>query len=342
MKKLLLPLLVFLIASCTKGTYENPLRTSSGNLLCVADPCVYKVDDTYFLTCSAENGFTYYTSKDLVVWDSCGMLFEMPEDCNVHKMLWASEVAMHNEKFYLTFSGWDEGSKKLVTCLAISENPRGPFTLKYCPWIELENDHAIDSHLFFDTDGQSYVYFSENGPNIGEIGGGALRMAKLKEDMSSIDGEILHVNDEMQEWETRSYCRNVSCNEAPTVFMHNGIYYMTYSSNETHMGDYAVGVQTAPSPLGPWKKADYNPILQTTYDAPEKSEGGLPIVDSPGHNGIVLAPNGKDLYLIYHRHAPWVKEFPSNNRVTCLDRMWFDEEGRICTSGPSYTPQPKP
>ena len=67
MKKLLLPLLISLIASCIKGTYENPLRTSSGNLLCVADPCVYKVDDTYFLTCSAENGFTYYTSKDLVV-----------------------------------------------------------------------------------------------------------------------------------------------------------------------------------------------------------------------------------------------------------------------------------
>lgn len=329
--------------SCTKRTYTNPLRTNSGNLLYVADPCVYQVDGTYYLSCSSDEGFTYYTSQDLVTWDSCGILYRIPDNDSIRTCLWASEVCAHNGKFYLTYSGYDPRCDKLVICLAVSDSPTGPFTPAYTPWIKQEESHSIDAHIFFDTDNTPYVYFSDNGSRDEFTGGyGGLRMARLKADMSGIEGPILHVNDEMQDWEKRSFERHLSCNEGATVFLYNGTYYMTYSANETHLGDYAVGVQTAPTPLGPWKKEDYNPILQTSYDRPERSEGGLPIVSSPGHNGLVIGPNGKNMYLIYHRHAPRVSEYPSNDRVTCLDRIWIDEDGRVHTSGPSTEPQDFP
>ena len=67
---------------------------------------------------------------------------------------------------------------------------------------------------------------------------------------------------------------------------------MTYSANNTGYSHYGVGYATAKHPLGPWLKADENPILTT-----DLSKG----VSSPGHNSIVASPDGSEMFIVYHR-----------------------------------------
>lgn len=334
---LLLLCLYVAVSPVSARRYTNPLHLTNGHVMQVADPYVYEADGLYYLSASTNQGFDYYTSRDLVTWDSCGCLFRVPEQEPIRTMLWASEVGYHDGCYYLTYSGWDDRLQRLAICLAISENPKGPFRLVYSPWISLPSNNVIDAHLFWDSDDTPYVFLSENGHFDG-YGGGELRMARLKKDMSGLDGTLQPVNDERQPWELHMANPADYCNEAPEVFRYMDTYYMLYSANETHNGHYGVGVQTAPTPLGPWKKADYNPIMQTCYDGP-LSETGLPLVSSPGHCGFVLNKSHRKGYLIYHRHAPWVSGYPSNDRVTCLDRFRIDHQGRLRTQGPSCRPQ---
>ena len=60
-----------------KDTYTNPVRTTDGEVLQVADPFVYEYKGTYYMTgtTAGDCGFDYYTSKDLVTWEYGGPLF---------------------------------------------------------------------------------------------------------------------------------------------------------------------------------------------------------------------------------------------------------------------------
>ena len=61
-------------------------------------------------------------------------------------------------------------------------------------------------------------------------------------------------------------------------------------------------------------------------------------ISAPGHNSVVEAPDG-DLYIIYHRHADASCQKPNWDRVVCMDRLFFDEEGKLHTDGPSAMPR---
>ena len=109
--------------------------------------------------------------------------------------------------------------------------------------------------------------------------------------------------------------------------------YTYYGRDQSHpnMGYefYGVGVSTASHPLGPWVKYADNPLMTT-----DLSKG----ISSPGHNSLVEAPDGS-LYIVYHRHADPHCQKPNWDRVVCMDRLYFDENGKLCTDGPTNTAQ---
>jgi len=115
------------------------------------------------------------------------------------------------------------------------------------------------------------------------------------------------------------------------VLKHKGKYYMTYSANNTGAPGYGVGYAVADSPLGPWVKNPDNPILASNLEIG---------VSSPGHNSITTSPDGKELFIVYHSHAD-----PNNTRgprVVNIDRLVFDNNGRLRIVGPTRTPQALP
>lgn len=316
-------------------TYANPLRTVAGDTLRIADPFVYRHGDTYYLTGTTGNtgvpGFDFYTSDDMVTWTPRGELYRRPADHFGTDCFWAPEVKYYKGRFYMTYSCLDAERGILLTCLAVSEQPDGPFRDLYAPWFAPEYS-AIDCHIFVDDDPQAtpYLYYSCNGHRDG-YAFGEIYAVRLKPDLSGFDGEPELIAQASQPWElVRSDVNR--CNEGPFVVKCGGTYYMTYSANDTGYEYYGVGVATAPSPLGPWTKCADNPLMTTDVGAG---------ISSPGHNSVVESPGG-EMFIVYHRHADAQGERPSWDRVVCMDRIYVDDAGRLRVDGPTTTPQPAP
>lgn len=311
-------------------TYSNPLKTIDGAEIYVADPFVYKYDGIYYLTGTSNlpdgEGFAYYTSTDLITWEYKGVLYRKPADHIGSTAFWAPEVKYYQGKFYMTYSCYVPARGLLQTCLAVSEKPDGPFKDLHTPWFNLDYS-AIDADIFVDDDGSPYVYFSRNETR-DSLATGELYVAKLKRDLSGLDGKPVFISRASQPWEKVNWNRN-RCNEGPFVFKRKGTYYMTYSANDTGYGLYGVGVSCAKNPIGPWVKYADNPLMTTDLSKN---------ISSPGHNSIVEAPDGS-LYIVYHRHADANCQKPNWTRVLCIDRLYFDKKGKLKIAGPTSTTQ---
>ena len=107
---------------------------------------------------------------------------------------------------------------------------------------------AIDPFVFFDTDGKAYLY------HVRLDHGNRIFVAELTDDLLSMKEETarecLHAEDGWENTEKAEW----PVSEGPTVVKQGKTYYLFYSCNDYRSKDYAVGVATASSPLGPWEK----------------------------------------------------------------------------------------
>jgi beta-xylosidase len=99
------------------------------------------------------------------------------------------------------------------------------------------------------------------------------------------------------------------------MFRRNGKYYFMWSEGGWTGPDYSVAYAMADSPLGPFKRI--GKILQQD---PQVATGA-------GHHSLIKLPGQDAYYIVYHRRP--LGETDGNHRVTCMDRMEFDEQGFI-------------
>lgn len=311
--------ILFLAATLRAGdTYTNPLD------VLVADPFVLNRDGIYYLygTNDSSHGFECWTSKDLVNWKSRGHVFRREQGDWPRDKFWAPEVFEHKGKFYLHGSAvGKEHSHRLI--LTVADSPLGPFKIVAAPWFE-PKQAVIDSHVFRDQGGQLYLYYVLD---CSEQECSEIVVRKLGDDLMPLDDEIRKCLKPSQPWEGTKW------NEGPFVVRHGETYFLMYSANGFMDEFYSIGYATAKSPLGPWSKVDFNPVLSKTA-----------AVTGPGHHCVTTSPDGKELFLVYHSHQqPGGKGTWS--RQLAIDRMRFiDAAGgpRIEVAGPTSTPQPFP
>lgn len=106
---------------------------------------------------------------------------------------------------------------------------------------------------------------------------------------------------------------------------------MMYSAKYYAGPNYAVGYATAEHPLGPYTKADNNPVLQKNSDS-----GGN--VTGTGHNMVLFLEGGKEMYAVYHGRTKQT----GNNRVVFLDKIEILNDGTLVVHGPTTEPRPNP
>jgi beta-xylosidase len=135
--------------------------------------------------------------------------------------------------------------------------------------------------------------------------------------------QILSYDDDKQAWENadvNDYAQSGGekkdrrWEEGSTTFAHRAggrtTYYLTYSANNWETSAYGVGYAIADTPLGPWRKAPDNPILQ------QNARIGM---FSTGHGDIELSPDGRELFYVHHgRPSP-----TDPQRRLYTDRMRF-------------------
>ena len=151
----------------------------------------------------------------------------------------------------------------------------------------------------------------------------------MSDDLLSTEGEPVLLLTPEQKWEKTP--GDTWWNEGPEMIKHDGRYYMTYSANFFASPSYSLGYAVSDAPLGPFEKAQENPIL---------TSGLRRDVSGTGHHSFTSSPDGTQIWAVYHSHTDLTN--PSGNRKVNIDRVGFTADGKLFISGPTTAAQPAP
>lgn len=277
------------------GWYADPEGAVFGKKFWIYPTYSAPYNEQVFLDC--------FSSPDLVNWTKHSRILDTNAVPWVWRAMWAPAIVQNNGKYFLFFAGNDIQKNEEVGGIgvAVADRPEGPFK-DYLgkPLIDKFHNGAqpIDQFVFKDKDGQFYMYYG---------GWRHCNVAKLKPDFTGF--EPFADGTTFKEVTPQGYV------EGPFMFIRNGKYYFMWSEGGWTGPNYSVAYAIADSPLGPFKRI--GKILQQD---PTVATGA-------GHHSVIQLP-GKDVYyIVYHRRP--LGERDGNHRVTCIDRMEFDEQGFI-------------
>lgn len=264
-----------------------------------ADPELHVFEGRYYIypTFSAiyedQTFFDAWSSSDFVTWTKHPRILDFADiPWSTNRAAWAPTVTEHEGKYYMYFSAGDGAG----IGVAVADSPDGPFRDALGKPLISEYHHGaqpIDAHAYIDDDGQAYLYYG---------GWKHAVVVKLSLDMLGTVGEFLEITPE-------NYV------EGPFMIKRNGIYYFMWSEGSWGDASYSVAYAMSDSPLGPFTR--HGKVLESN---PE-------IATSAGHHSVLCIPGTDDWYICYHRRP--ANETARDHRVTCIEHMYFDENGEI-------------
>lgn len=241
------------------------------------------------------------------------------------KQMWAPDAAYANGRYYLYFPARDQAGVFRIG-VATSDRPEGPFKAEPAP---IAGSFSIDPCVLHDQSGGYYMYFGGlwggqlqcwRGEEFDPLGAEPLagepalcpQVAKLTSDLLGFAGEPqdLVILDETgaplkaDDHERRYF-------EGPWMHQHNGLYYFSYSTGNSHTLVYATGT----SPVGPFtfRGRILNPVIGWTT-----------------HHSIVQH-NGR-WWLYYHDAS--LSGGISHKRSVKVQELFYAEDGTILTLDP--------
>ena len=318
-------------ASIGADQFQNPVIDRN-----YADPFVLSVDGTYYAYATGDLTYNIQVSMsdDLVAWtprrEALPKLpFWQP---SAKGLTWAPEVVRTSAGYVMHYTARDVQAGRQCLAVAVAADPAGPFVdTSEAPLLcQYDLGGSIDSSPFEDADGERYLLWKSDGNCCGI----PVRffIAPLSDDGLALEGEALELEGMLvdQGWERTLI-------EAPTLWLHEGTYYLFFSANDYNSRDYAVGYATADDVLGPYTDAPENPILAT--EVPFGSPPGDPA--GPGHQSIVADDDG-DLWMAYHAwDSGLIGDRLGGRRAMWIDELVF-EDGRAVVKGPDADPQLRP
>jgi hypothetical protein len=235
-----------------------------------------------------------FSSDNLIDWTDHGVIVtqnKVPWVRPDSYSMWAPDCIFKNGKYYFYFPTAAKDTtingRGFTVGVAIADKPEGPYIPQELP---IKGIRGIDPNIFIDKDGQAYIYWS----------GGNIYGAKLKPNMTELDGEIKTIGE----------LPSKGLKEGPYLFERNGMYYMTYPhvENKIERLEYAIG----DNPLGPFKFA------------------GIIMDESPtgcwtNHHSFIQFKN--QWYLFYH-HNDYSPNFDKARSIRA-DSLSFNVDGTI-------------
>jgi beta-xylosidase len=308
--KNLIVLLLILSFSCKSEVKEESLKFSGNPLFegWYADPEAIIYGDTYWIYPTYSDSFDKqvfmdcFSSPDLINWTKHERIIDTAEVKWADSAMWAPGVIENKGKYFLFFAANDvhEGEVGGIG-VAVADQPQGPFKdLLGKPLInEIVNGaQPIDQFIFKDKDGSFLMYYG---------GWGKCNVVRLNEDFTGLipfeDGEIY------RDVTPESYV------EGPFMFIKDGKYYFMWSEGGWTGPNYKVAYAIADNPFGPFERIGV--VLEQDPD----------VATGAGHHSVLLEPKSDQYYIVYHRRP--LGETNGNHRVTCIDKMEFDEDGKI-------------
>lgn len=247
--------------------------------------------------------FDAFSSPDLVHWTKHSQILDTNGVTWARRAIWAPAVAEKNGRYFLFFGANDIQNDQQTGGIgvAVADQPGGPFK-DYLgkPLIDAFHNGAqpIDPFVFHDPDGQDYLIYG---------GWRHCNICRLKADFTGI--EPFTDGSEYKEITPKGYV------EGSVMLRRGSKYYFMWSEGGWTGPNYSVAYAMADAPTGPFTRI--GKILQQD---PKVATGA-------GHHSVIKLPGQEVYYIVYHRRP--LGETDGNHRVTCIDRMEFDEQGLI-------------
>jgi beta-xylosidase len=314
MLKNLLPCFVLLTSALPLAAQQRPVeeKARAGNPVFsgwYADPegvifgKEYWIYPTYSAPYDKQVFFDAFSSPDLVTWTKHGRILDTSAVKWARRAMWAPAIVEKDGKYYLFFSANDIQNDRQLGGIgvAVADRPSGPFRdLLGKPLIDRFHNGAqpIDQFVFKDKGDAYYMLYG---------GWRHCNIARLKPDFTGfIPGEDGTV---FKSITPEGYV------EGPFMFLKDGKYYFMWSEGGWTGPNYSVAYAIAESPFGPFKRI--GKILQQDRA----------VATGAGHHSVIHVEKSDTWYIVYHRRP--LGETDGNHRVTCIDRMYFDDQGRI-------------
>ncbi len=306
--------------------YQNPIHEV------MADPSIYYEDGVYYLF-STGDFFECYTTTDLVNYTPVGKVADT-KDLFGSSYFGGAVIHKFEDTYYLFYTTHPDQSKtNLVTCVATSDNVLGPYTQPKQTMLHetLCTKKSAGSFVMSAPDGKTYLYWYNTETGYGNnIHGAEITISDgvvtLKEET---ERRLLVATEDWEKKEENDVRGSIV--ERPTVYYHNGYYYLFYAGSHWKTS-YGEGYAVSKDPLGEFVKYENNPILNSTAS-----------LNGVGCTIMVPSPDGKELFVLYHCHYNTTTPYP---RQLCLDRIVFVDNGDDADIafivGPTATPQPYP
>lgn len=263
----------------------------------------YWIYPTYSAKYNQQVFFDAFSSPDLVHWTKHNHILDTAAVKWARRAMWAPSLIEKKGKYYLFFGANDIQNDQQYGGIgvAVANKPEGPFKDHLGkPLIDKFHNGAqpIDQFVFKDANGQHYLIYG---------GWQHCNIAKLNDDFTG----FVPYNDStiFKEITPGGYV------EGPFMFIRNKKYYLMWSEGGWTGPDYCVAYAIADNPLGPFKRI--GKILQ--QDAK--------IATGAGHHSVIKIPKQDKWYIVYHRRP--LTETDGNSRETCIENMYFDEQGFI-------------
>jgi beta-xylosidase len=243
-----------------------------------------------------------FSSSDLVNWTKHPRIIDTAAVKWAKKAMWAPSVIKKNGKYYLFFGANDVHEGEIGGIgVAVADKPEGPFKdLLGKPLIGTIHNGAqpIDQYVFQDKDGQYYMMYG---------GWGHCNLVRLNDDFTALvphpDGTIY------KEITPPGYV------EGPIIFTRNNKYYFMWSEGGWTGPNYSVAYAMGDSLAGQFTKE--GTILKQDST----------VATGAGHHSVIQIPGKDEWYIVYHRRP--LGDTNPHHRVTCIERMHFDEAGKI-------------
>jgi beta-xylosidase len=277
------------------GWYADPEVTVFGK--------EYWIFPTYSAPYNEQVFFDAFSSTDLVNWTKHHRILDTNAVTWARRAMWAPAAIEKDGRYFLFFGANDIQNNQQLGGIgvAVADRPGGPFK-DYLgkPLVDRFHNRAqpIDQFAFRDEDGQYYLVYG---------GWRHCNLARLRADFTGF--EPFPDGTTFKEITPENYV------EGPVMFRRKGKCYFMWSEGGWTGPNYFVAYAVADSPLGPFQRI--GKILQQD---PSVATGA-------GHHSVLKVPGEDTWYIVYHRRPKG--ETDANHRVTCIERMEFDEQGRI-------------
>ncbi|MEO7802375.1 MAG: glycoside hydrolase family 43 protein [Ginsengibacter sp.] len=292
-------LIILLSLLCLTGwsqqTFTNPLLSSG------ADPW-----SIYY------NGFYYYTNTlgdSIVIWKTKSIanlrhaerttVFVPPSGTSYSKELWAPEIHLINNKWYIYFAA-DNGNNnnhRLYVLMNTSNDPMSGQWIFKGKISDRSDRWAIDGSVFSFRH-QRYMIWSgwEGNTN----GSQDIYIAKMRSP-TKIKGRRHRISTAIYDWEKFGDLNDVNnpphvnVNEGPQSLQHNKKLFIIYSASGCWTDQYSLGMLTYSGKGKVTDSSQWHKSIKQVFNQSVDNK-----VFAPGHNSFFKSPDGKEDWILYH------------------------------------------